>query len=229
MYNFVLEKIVLPIGDLLNRSSYIQQLRYWRKVDGLSAEELKALQEKNLQKVLKYAVDQVPYYQNNVDSQKEISLENFPIINKQIIRNQTDDLISKEYKKENLIPYSSSGSSGVQTTVYMSKQEQSVLRGVLTHWWEWSGYQIGAPIVQTGMATSRSKLKALKDVLFRTDYVYAFSFTDDELKNICDRMRRKKNHYHLAGYASSLNVIAEYALENDYEIQLLSHINVNGA
>jgi phenylacetate-CoA ligase len=226
MYNFLLEKIILPLGDLLSGSSYIKQLRYWRKVDRFSADEIEALQQKNLDRLLNYAVKHVPYYQDNLGSSENIQLEDFPIIDKKVIRNQTDDLISKEYKKSDLIPYSSSGSSGVQTTVYMSKQEQSILRGVLTHWWEWSGYQIGKPIVQTGMATSRSRVKALKDILFRTNYIYAFSFTDDELKVICDRLNHRKNYYHLAGYASSLNVIAEYALEHGYSIQLRGVISL---
>ncbi len=226
MYNFLLEKFILPLGDLFNGSSYIKQLRYWRKVDEFSAEELEVLQNRNLEKLLKYAVEHVPFYQNSVPSTQNLGLQSFPIINKQIIRNKSDDLISKEYEKAKLIPYSSSGSSGVQTTVYMSKQEQSVLRGILTHWWEWSGYQIGKPIVQTGMATSRSKLKALKDVLFRTNYIYAFSFKDEELKTICDGMNGKRNYFHLVGYASSLNVIAEYAIENNYSIHLKGVISL---
>jgi phenylacetate-CoA ligase len=222
MYNFLLEKIILPLGDIFNRSSYIQQLKYWRKVDSLSEKELNHLQEKNLSRLLTYAIQHVPYYRKkvSVDRLEHLTIKDFPIIDKHTVRNETDDLISSEYQKENLIPYSSSGSSGVQTTVYMNKQEQSILRGVLTHWWEWSGYNIGKPLIQTGMATNRSRLKALKDTLFRTWYVYAFSFTDDELKTICDRMQKRPHHYHLAGYASSLNVIAEYALKHHYEIKL---------
>jgi phenylacetate-CoA ligase len=228
MYQFLLEKIILPIGDLFNRSSYIPQLRHWRKIDQLSEEEIEALQQKNLNALLKHAVENVPYYSEVVASKKDqkLSLDDFPILEKDIIRNRRDQLIAKGFNVKNLIPYASSGSSGAQTTVYMTKQEQSILRGILTHWWEWSGYRIGKPIIQTGMATKRSKLKLLKDFLFRTHYVYAFSFTDDELKAICDKMQQKTNHYFLAGYASSLNVIAEYALQNNYSIQLRGVISL---
>ena len=228
MYQFLVEKIILPIGDLLNESTYIKQLKYWRKVDQLSEEEIALLQQKNLDALLTHAMQKVPYYSGavSIKSDQKLSLSDFPILEKEIIRNRTDELISKGFKKENLISYSSSGSSGAQTTVYMSRKEQSILRGILTHWWEWSGYRIGKPIIQTGMATSRSKLKRIKDILFRTNYVYAFSFTDDELKVICDQMQRKKNHYFLTGYASSLNVIAEYALRENYSIQLRGVISL---
>ena len=220
MYNFFLEKIILPIGDAFNKSSYVKQLKYWREVDGYSKNQLEELQANNLSKVITYASQNVPYYKDIISSKEELSINDFPIIDKNVIRNHTGSLISSHYKKEQLIPYSSSGSGGVQTTVYMTKQEQSILRGVLTHWWEWTGYRVGKPLIQTGMAPQRSSLKTLKDFLFRTKYVYAFSFTDEELKVICDGMQKKKNYYHLAGYASSLNVIAEYALKHNYNIHL---------
>jgi phenylacetate-CoA ligase len=228
MYQFLLEKIILPFGDILNKSSYTQQLRYWRKVDQLSESEITALQKKNLDKLLQYAIINVPYYKKTVslDKNQKPKLQDFPILEKEIIRNQTDQLISTVFQKNRLIPYSSSGSSGAQTTIYMTKQEQSVIRGILTHWWEWSGYRIGNPIIQTGMATSRSLLKRIKDRLFRTNYIYAFSFTDDELKIICDKMHRRKKHYFLAGYASSLNIIAEYALQQNYSIQIRGVISL---
>jgi len=228
MYRWLLEKIILPIGDLLNRSSYIRQLKYWRTVDQLQESEITDLQEQNLGKLLNYAIENVPYYSDVVtkEGDDKVSIYDFPILEKSIIRNQTDQLISKEFVKKNLIPYSSSGSSGAQTTIYMTKAEQSVIRGILTHWWEWSGYRIGKPMIQTGMATTRSTLKRLKDFLFRTDYIYAFSFTDDELELICKKMQKRNNHFFLAGYASSLNLIAEYALQHNYNISLKAVISL---
>lgn len=228
MYQFLLEKIILPIGDLFNKSSYMQQLTYWRKVDQLSETDISDLQQKNLDHLLSYAIKNVPYYSEVVATKpnQKLTLGDFPILEKDIFRNRIDDLISKNQKKKDLIPYSSSGSYGAQTTIYMSKQEQSVIRGILTHWWEWSGYRIGKPIIQTGMATTRSKLKRIKDFLFLTDYVYAFSFTENELQAICDRMQKKTNHFFLVGYASSLNVIAEYALKKNYSIQLKGVISL---
>ncbi|MEQ6123924.1 hypothetical protein AAON49_06985 [Pseudotenacibaculum sp. MALMAid0570] len=218
MYNFLLEHILLPLGDLINGSSYIKQLKLWRKIDTYSERDLNALQIKNLQAVLQEALQNVPYYKNlEVSSEKEVNLNDFPIIDKNIIRTEVDQLISNRYQKKKLIPYSSSGSTGTQTTVYMTKQEQSVLRGILTHWWEWSGYKIGKPIVQTGITPQRGFLKTIKDKLFRTIYINAFSHTHDQLKNVCEKVQRSSNFF-FAGYASSLNVIAEYAIENKYNI-----------
>jgi phenylacetate-CoA ligase len=225
MYQSLLGNIILPIGDFLNKSSYIKELNYWRKVDYYSEDDLNKLQIKNLSKLLKHTIKTVPYYSKfdvNVDNPEEL-LRQFPIIDKFTIRDNSDTLISKDFNKENLISYSSSGSSGVQTTVYMTKKEQSVIRGILTHWWEWSGYKVGKPIVQTGITPNRGFLKSIKDQFFHTIYLNAFSHTQDQLKSICEKLKRKPDQFFMAGYASSLHVLATYALENGY-----NHLQVKG-
>lgn len=222
MYNLFLEHIVLPLGDLINKSSYIKQLKYWRRIDNYSKEELDLLQAKNLLKLLNHTIESVPYYQNlnlqNRYKDSEEWLKQFPIINKFTIRENSNYLISNKYNKNKLISYSSSGSSGIQTSVFMTKSEQSIIRGVLTHWWEWSGYKIGKPIVQTGITPNRGFLKSIKDTLFNTIYLNAFSHSQDQLKAICEKINTNPKKFFIAGYASSLNVLATYAIESNYSL-----------
>lgn len=222
MYTFLLEHILLPIGDFLNRSSYMKQLKYWREVDRYSKEALENLQQDNLRKVLLHTLESVPFYKElNVSSgDPEDMLRQFPVIDKYIIRDHTDELLSEKFNKKKLISYSSSGSSGVQTTVYMTKEEQSAIRGILTHWWEWTGYTIGTPLVQTGITPNRGFQKSLKDMLFRTIYLNAFSHTDEQLDLICQKIYKKPNTYYIAGYASSLYVLAEYTARHGYHLKL---------
>ncbi len=226
MYQKILENIILPLGDVFNNSSYTKQLKYWRQVDTFSEQELQSLQEKNLKKILQFAVKEISIY-------KEISLNgntpydwilNFPILTKDTLRSNGEALLTKD--KNTLITYSSSGSTGIQTTVFMDKEEQSNIRAILTHWWEWSGYQIGNNIVQTGMDANRSKLKRTKDFLYKTYYIPAFSLTETQLKEVCDKLQNPTKSYYLVGYASSLHVIATYALKKNYKIQLSAVISL---
>ncbi|KGL63249.1 hypothetical protein [Polaribacter sp. Hel1_85] len=227
MYSKFLENIVLPIGDFFNKSSYKKELKYWRKVDLFSEVELENLQKENLQKVLLHAVNTVPKYKKiQLKGENPYAwIKQFPILLKDDIRNNVDILISKNYDKKELVSYSSSGSSGIQTTVYMNKKEQSVLRGILTHWWEWSGYKIGAPIVQTGMNLNRGFLKSTKDFLYNTIYLNAFSLSDTQLHVLCEKLNNT-NKYYLSGYASSLNIISEFVLKNNYTIKLKAVISL---
>lgn len=62
MWNSILEKIILPLGDLINNSSFTRDLKYWRNVDKMSEEELKFTQRKKLEKILKHAVNNSEFY-----------------------------------------------------------------------------------------------------------------------------------------------------------------------
>ena len=225
IYNTFLEKLILPIGDILNKSTYIKRLNYWRKVDGYSEEKLNALEKENLKNLIIFS-------NKNCSLYKEIELKGtnpynwlsqYPVLTKDQLRSHPEALLTKS--TENLIKYSSSGSTGLQTSVYMNKKEQANIRAILTHWWEWTGYKIGSPIVQTGITPNRSGLKQIKDLLFKTIYISAFTHSEQQLIALCKRINNTST-YHLAGYASSLNVIAEYALANNFTIKLKSVISL---
>ena len=197
-------------------------------MDALSEFELTKLQEKNIRKITKSALENVPFYkQLNISLNDALPLiQQFPVIDKHDIRNYKEQLISTKHQSKKLISYSSSGSSGVQTTVYMTKEEQSIIRGILTHWWEWSGYSIGNSIVQTGITPNRGLQKSLKDMLFKTIYLNAFSHTEEQLKRICSKIEKHPNKFYIAGYASSLNILAEYATEHKFDIQIRAAISL---
>lgn len=225
IYNTFLEKLILPIGDLLNRSTYIKQLKYWREIDGYSEEKLNSLEKENLKNLILFS-------NKNCSLYKEIELKGnnpydwlsqFPVLTKDQLRSHPEALLTNS--TINLIKYSSSGSTGLQTSVYMNKKEQANIRAILTHWWEWSGYKIGSPLIQTGITPNRGLLKRIKDLLFKTIYISAFSHTEQQLSAICKRINTSSNYF-LAGYASSLNVIAEYALANNFTIKFKSVISL---
>ena len=226
LYNKLLEKIILPIGDFFVGSIYIKSLKRWRKIDGYTLEELEELQEKRLAEVLRFSVDTIPYYKHMLLSPKKSApdwLQQFPILEKDDLRKHSDALLAEPQK--GLVKIMSSGSSGFRTEVFMNQTDISSLRAGNTHWWEWAGYRIGKPLLQTGITTKRSVFKRLKDMVFRTTYINAFSLSDNQLKEICDNLTKGKQSC-ILGYASSINVIAEYALENNYNIHLESVISL---
>ena len=227
IYNKFIEKIILPIGDLYNRSFYINQLKYWRKVDSFSEQELEELQNNNLKELLINTVKNVPKYQkiSLKGDDPHLWLQEFPILNKEDIRDDLDNLISITTNKKELIAYSSSGSSGIQSTVYMTKKEQSNIRAILTHWWEWSGYKIGNPIIQTGISPDRGYLKSIKDILFKTIYINAFNHSEKQLERLSVKIKNRNNTFYIAGYASSLNVVSEYFLKKGLKIKLKAAIS----
>lgn len=214
-YNRILEKAILPSGDLFLGTSFIRELRRWRQISRLSETELARLSNDNLRKLLVFATEHIPYYKEY--AKKELIdtvewLKEFPVVDKNDYNSNIDAFIS--VPRDRLIPNYSSGSSGVQGVVYMNKKEQSISRAIQTMMWEWSGYYPGKPFVQTGMTPNRGIVKSLKDFFFKTRYYSAFDLDQDELTRILKKQHGLSN-FHLGGYASSLYLLAVAALQNN--------------
>lgn len=225
IYNYFLEKIILPFGDRMVGSSFMNELKNLRHQDAMSGEELEKLQKEKLTTLLDYAVQHSPHYRQfreKKDPDPVVFLKNFPVLNKFILRQETDALLTTD--KVKLIKQSSSGSSGLQTTVYFDKREQSIQRAYQIRWWEWAGYKIGDSLLQTGITPKRGKLKKIKDFLFRTYYMPAFTHSEESALDAF-MWASKQRDIVLAGYASSLYVLAEIAKKNDLHIRFKTAIS----
>lgn len=220
-YNSIIENILLPIGDAINRTNYTASLRAWRRVQRMSGSALDELQKRKLTRVLNHAVENIPFYQPLKGNAGSLMLKDFPMVTKTIIRENIDKLLWHPDAKEKLICEKSSGSSGIQGQIYMSRQEQSNVQAVQTLLWEWSGYKPGRRILQTGMTLNRGLVKRLKDIVFRTNYQSAFGLAESEVLKVLRDTQRDKYCF-FGGYASSLFVFAQVAAKheiNDIQFQ----------
>ncbi|NNK70107.1 MAG: phenylacetate--CoA ligase family protein [Flavobacteriaceae bacterium] len=209
-YNAILNSVILPLGDLSTGGSYIRNLNQWRAYDSYSDRDLRRVQKDNLKSILKYASKHVPYYQKinyRKDLSSEGNLKRFPILTKDILRNQVDSLISNHHKKSSLDINHSSGSTGVQSFTYMTMKHKFYLRALQTHWWMWSGYHIGDKVLQFGISQKRGVLKNLKDLFYRSYYHKAFGISEKEFADLARKVKEKSIGF-IAGYPSVINQLA---------------------
>jgi phenylacetate-CoA ligase len=207
----LLERVVLPVGDRILHTEFMATLRLWRRIQHLPASELDRLQSENLVALLDHASSRVPYYRGLGIERSEDPhewLRRFPILTKAVLREEGERLCTPGI--DDLVRVSSSGSSGFQSTMWMSTAEVSRTQAIQTLWWEWAGYRLGDRLLQTGMTPDRGRVKALKDRLLRTTYVVAFGLSDDEMAEIV-RGGRRRPWRHFGGYASNLDAFARAA------------------
>jgi phenylacetate-CoA ligase len=210
-YNALVERVVLPVGDRVLHTEFMGTLRRWRRIQHLPGPELAAMQRANLTELLGHASTRVPYYRELDVARPEDPYEwlrRFPVLTKATLREEGDRLCSPGV--EGLIEVSSSGSSGFQSTIWVSPAEISRTQAIQTLWWEWAGYRLGDRLLQTGMTPDRGRVKALKDRLLRTTYVVAFGLSDDEMADIL-RAGRDRPWRALGGYASNIDAFARAA------------------
>lgn len=211
LYGTAIERLALVLGDRALRTEYVATLRRWRRIQHLPAEELRRLQHDGLRELLEYATTTVPYHRAGAAARHDDPYEwlrRLPVMTKHDLRDSVDELVVGD--RSRLVASPSSGSSGIQSTVYMTPREVSRTQAYQTLLWEWAGYRLGTPLLQTGMTPDRGAVKAVKDRLLRTTYVPAFGLDDeDALEVITGRGARRSRHF--GGYASSLYVVARAA------------------
>jgi len=212
-YNKLLENIILPFGDLLTSSSVMKHLNTIRRYDLLGAEELRSLQEKKLNEILTFATEHSQYFKDlGIRPNKDpiAWLKKFPVLEKSTLSLNRGKMVVLSGIKLHAI--STSGSTGERSTLLFTSDELSYIRANQIHWWELAGYKIGDKILQTGISNHRFTIKQLKNIIFRTKYVKAFSHTQQQLKEILHYLVRNKNVF-IVGFASSLYLLAEKAKE----------------
>lgn len=219
MYSTIFEKIILRILCFLKNDNFLKELQFLRNIANYNSEELNKLQKDKLNKLINHSVRNVPFYREYCKSKSVngITIKDFPIINKSTLRDSQKELISDTENISNLIRHVSSGSSGEQSEVFITKKELAIHRGTQLLWLEWAGYKIGQPLLQTGMDPSRTLEKKIKDFLFRTKYLLAFNHSVDDVVKALNST--KNGNVFLAGYASSLYVLAKIAQESKIDVK----------
>jgi phenylacetate-CoA ligase len=223
----IIEKLMLPAGDVLNRSSFVASLKKARTIAFLDNEGIELVSKQKLHHLLSHATQHAPWYRqfgtgNFSLEDAALWLGTFPQLDKATLRAKASEMLTMP--KDKLIKCASSGSSGFQSITWMDKGQQSVTRAVQTLWWEWAGYKLGDPILQTGINPKRTFEKRLKDRVLNTFYMHAFSHTREEVIKGLLWAQKQKDPV-LGGYASSLYVIATIAKEAGVQVNFKTAIS----
>lgn len=209
---FLLENILLPLGDKVLGSTFIANLKSWRGIFNRNSADLQLLQEEKLTVLLKHASKNSPYFKlQNIPEKKDpyTWLKSYPVLAKKTFRENLEYILTKPLD-QNLTSVMSSGSTGPPSKVYFSKNELSNNRALQIIWWEWAGYKFGNSVLQTGVNMKRSFEKKAKDKLLNTRYIDAMSHSETQILEELYLLRRQPKD-HFVAYASSLYLFAKTA------------------
>jgi phenylacetate-CoA ligase len=162
------------------------------------------MHEDNLNKILKYATDKVEFYKkfNGFDS-----LQSFPVINKNIIRNDYEAFQSPEFQGTAVVNMRTSGSTGAPFVVRHDKNKRDRVYAEMIYIWGKAGYQVGMKYVFFRISNPFNMLTAwVRNVLVLDDR------RQDEENFEKFRKILKSNHKikMLLGLPSTLEDLANY-------------------
>jgi phenylacetate-CoA ligase len=201
-------------------------LRYYyqlRRTQWLSPADVRALQEERLRTVIRYAYRHVPFYREAFDrldiDPEEIrtleDLQRLPVLTKDDIRqNLYFDLISDVHDKSQMLPITTSGSTGEPLTLYADKTQLEMRWATTLRNIEWTGYCFGDRQVRLWHATlGMSRIQVFKErldaILTRRRFFPAFQMNEENIQRYVEFLRAKRPVL-IDGYAEAFNLIAQH-------------------
>ncbi len=178
-------------------------------------------QQKLMNDLLKYAAIKIPFYQG-LDLQKA---EDFPVINKSIIKENLSMFLSPSYKRESLHRSVTSGSTGTPFVSYKDKRKKHRNTADTLYFSSLAGYEFAEPLFYLkiwGGHNRKSRLQQLMQNIFPVDVV---QLTESNIKKFIDEMGKKFCKVHVNGYASALEEICKY-LDSEPTSKANQYLNI---
>lgn len=241
IYAIIDKYILLPIADLITRRGVFNEWKLMSKTDKYSEEELRKLQNKRLQKLVTHCYNNVPYYTKLFDSlgikPEDIKcredLNKLPILTKQIIRDNYDDLISRDIAKRTYQKGSTGGSTGTPLKFIKDVGTWNMAWASSFRAWEWYGFHLGEKMMTLGGNSLVKKRKWLTpkdifDVVIMRNLKRSSAEVTDEAMHAHYKVFMKNKPHAMRGYASSMVIFARYIQKNNLPIHNLKVILTTG-
>lgn len=233
-----LKAVVYFAAHRLIGSNVGQQYQEMLDLETASPHYLEQLQTERLNQLLQHAVRNVPFYRQRL-SKPHISLEDFPILTKEIVRESFSDLMTDDLRAEvstgpqpfrySWTKVQSGGTTGVPTTVIHDRECRDGGRaGRLYSQWL-CGFPLGTPYLR--LWGSMHDINQMRDSLPQRalhrlhgeTVLNAFRMNDDRIAEYIHVLNRRPE-VHLMGYVDAIAQVANFARSRGIHVRPMRSI-----
>lgn len=166
--------------------------------------------ERQKERYLKKLLDDVCNYTDFYKEYKGVyDLQNFPVINKNMIRDRENEFLSRKFDKEKLHTILTSGSTGIPFKAYQNKGKRNRVLAAIIYYGNKIGYRVGKRLVYLRFLEENTKKSRLKQFIQNERIYRVNNMNDKNIKNICKEMMEFKAETTILGYPSTLSLIAD--------------------
>jgi phenylacetate-CoA ligase len=216
-------KPILQTIYFLARNPTLRNFKYLQSIGKKTPAQLQNQQEEKLRQLLLYSYQNVPYYQKvlsetGVIKNNKVILQNFdniPILTKKIIREQADNLYSKDYKRRKWYYNTSGGSTGEPVTFIQDKAYKSWGMAFTYYCYYINGRDIGQPMLKL-WGSERDVFKGAEKIstriqrfLFNITMLNSFKMSESDIKRYVTLWNKTKPAI-VHSYTSSVLEFAKY-------------------
>jgi len=216
-------------------------LKWLHETEGWSADRIRAHQDENLRRIVRWAYENVPFYKEWYDVQgiqpdairTQDDLHKLPILTKQTVRAHQREMIATPYRGKRLVRLLTSGTTGTALEVLMTREARAYQWAV---WWRHRGrfgihpgdnyLSFGA---RTAVPASQSKPPFWRrNRIGKQTYLSTYHLTPQLMPDIVAWLNRESFDFY-SGYPSAIYVLANFMLENDLTIERPPKYIITGA
>lgn len=164
-----------------------------------------------LSKLLKHTISSVSFYHAY-----KSDLSQFPVVNKNIIREQWDNFVSDKFDKGTLKIVTTSGSTGTPFPVYMDRRKLARNNADVIFFSKMAGYNFGMKIIYMKIWV---KVKMESAFMYKLRNFYpidVLNFSDKDSEFVVKKA--KQGNVSILAYASVLDNISKYMSDNKITI-----------
>lgn len=225
---FLQNLIISAYGISIYRSRYSgnhdQYFSKLMKEQYLSQEEIRDNTNKRLRNIIAYSYKNIPYYKNlfnkyNLrpeDIKTTDDITKIPILEKETVRTQPEELISRLYNKKKLLCINTSGTTGKTMKIYVDKDSRRFGYAFYTRLKKWAKIENGKNITFAGRvfipSRQRHKIFWRYNAIMNNYLFSSYHISEENIPYYIEKMNEIEPEF-IDSYPSSIYNIARFALQ----------------
>jgi phenylacetate-CoA ligase len=190
--------------DFLKGSPVRQHIKDLEQAFAVPAKGRELARER-LEKFLEHACTTTPFYKRFAGTKK---LDDFPVIQKRMIKYNYGDFLSSAYDKKDLVTVTTSGSYGTPFKFYLTKDKRARQQAEIVFFNRWVGYRVGMRYCQVRVHP-RGRLL----LFMQNGFLIDPSVIDNEWLEQHRQILKTESARFIIIYPSALLPLAEYCRE----------------
>lgn len=182
------------------------------RFDNLKEDRFLLEQKSRVKSITEYAIKNCEFYKNFH------TFEDFPVINKQIVKQNEKKFLSKEFQIEKLKSVTTSGSTGIPFRIYQDERKRHRNSADTIHFARMANYKIGEPLYYLRVWNTIEKSTKVKHKIQNVYPIDIFDLSPEGMEKIIAIWNKSKASIAILGYASAILEIAKF-IANDKSIK----------
>ncbi|WP_152657622.1 phenylacetate--CoA ligase family protein [Oceanobacillus sp. CFH 90083] len=204
------------------RSAY-EDIKRFYELDSTSPYSYK-FQSQQIKRLFAEATNHTKFYQEYAD---RLELADFPVVNKNFIRDNQESFMSQKYQTNELFKMSTSGSTGTPFTSYQNLEKKRRVNAEAIFFNGLAGYEVGNKLIHLRSLNIINQKSKLKQFVQNERLIDIDKLDNPNIRMICKEIENltQNSGGTALSYASTYDALADYFNKNGTDIIGKSKIN----